>query len=328
MKKLTDNQIELLNSWDKISHIVEKIYEEIIQAEITYGKDSDEYRKIAEKLEIALEAESGLENEFTSEPEIFLLAKEHLPIDENNRIMARQKKNVTLRRSLIELMYRNLNNDILENLHEEIGLHSFLLEGIKKALQDKASEKAKREESLFTTTYIFENIIERNYLYLLESEIEEEQNPKRKEILIKEKYSLLSRNQGLEKHYFRFGIDLDLELMDENEFVAESLGIPLDEYKKLKKEYLASRAEVIIHYLLPKSQKHLRETEKEVIGIELRSILLELGTGDLEYLYDSFEEGKSFCENDNCASYIADAFDKSVIDFNNECKRKRKIPNN
>jgi hypothetical protein len=333
MKKLTERQLDLIKNWIRISEVIELVYEELSEVELKYGRTSKEYNQVAAKLEIALETEEDIEKEFVTDAEIFLLAKEEMlvkdnePAPKNERIFARQKMNIDLRKKMIELVYTQVNNSFLEKIKNEIGLPEYIIEDICSVLKENSLNNKNRQERFITMNYLFECMTNKNYLMLLDEEIEKETNEQRKRILIKEKNLLLSRHKGLEKSYFGIEIDVDLELMNHDEFVATILGIPIYQYKKEKKEYLLSKAELLIHYLVPKNKSALLETEKEVIGLELRSIMLELGTKEIEILYDSFEEAKKGINKDNCADYVVDAFYKMNEDFNKDCKRKRMIPN-
>lgn len=216
-----------LNMFDKIietSNEIEKLYEELKNAEIEYGEDSNEYIMLSKIIGAASLTELNEMNKILLLSNINVF-KKYVSLFKCNRLIDKLNYDSELTKKMI-IENANTNyekeKDLIKN---KISKEEYLKEEYEELGRHKLSQN------------IFNLIQAKSYIKVIDLYIDKEQDPPTKKMLIDKKYDIISKNNSLESWYFNFNYNNDCLLVESDALMSLELGFTQDEYVKLKNNY-------------------------------------------------------------------------------------------
>ncbi len=253
-----------LNKLITISSNVFKLYRKLSYAEVKYGRDSEEYKKISSYIEMSVEAE----NEYYDS-------------------LLKNKKTLSLFRKLWDESYhRNVLNPF-QNSFCTLESNNDSKKFNKNIASRALSELDVRSDNKFLSSE-YNLVILKNYVLLLDKYISECNDKKLKSKLINEKNAIIFSNKSLECWYLGFEkINMKCSIVDNNIIQAYILGLGLEDYISFKEDYLSYFCRSIInHFLLCK----IDDFDRIKSEIRLLAVLLDMDCVTLEMNYRYSQE--------------------------------------
>lgn len=261
MVESTNNE---LNEVVKISYNIFQLYNKLSYAEIKYGKDSDQYKKISSYIEISAEAENEyFESIFKNEKTLSIFRKFWDESFSRRTVNPFQNYFCTLEKDKDSKTYT------------------------KKIASRVQSELELRVNYTYLSNEVNLNIL-KNYVLLLDKYISDCRNRKMKSKLIKEKNNIISSNKSLESWYLGFEKNnMKCSIIDNNIIESYLLGIGIEDYITFKQDYLIGFCRSIVNHIL---LCQMDEFDKVIGEVRLLAVLLDMDCVTLGMNYNSFQD--------------------------------------
>ena len=315
-KELFDHAID-------ISNRISKLYEELTDAEIKYGRDSKEYKNKSVAIDLSCEYEDGIIDKIFEDSSVVSLFCSYLKKRPCDRLDKRINSDLDLASFLFYVMMNEEYDNIMEKMtSEREGLmkklsSSFPLPDgdLKKyyELMENGVRLPPRDIYLRSkydkiginsmSSVVFGLLLCKKIILIIEEYLEREEDPQVRAFLIAKKNSILCENKLVEAWYFGFSNNLDCLTIDIDSFAASFINCDEEYYTHIKNEYFDQIAYAEANFMI-----HGEETSKEEkISQELifLAAILCMDTKHLDMNYQAFrstfcdKEGKTFEEKVN-----------------------------
>lgn len=284
-----------LETWIKISNVINSIYYEMASIEYGIGTDNPRYETLKRNLEISLDTESEIKEYWFKDYSRGVKAIKYIRDSDDDRLNILLETDFDMDKIFSKLAYGN----------ETDYFHSFDIR------QNEVIEK-----------HIFSSFVNKAYLNLLNEEIALESNNERKLDLIFLKYSLLSCNPECEDIYFNFGRSADAFLLDD-EFVSRYLELDIATYRSKKSMFLNDNAYEYMMRLLKSNEP----ADKDLFSLALSGILSVMSYDEIMSFYDRFETIKEQIPEEK-SKFVSRAFSRATKKNEGNTLNLRKFPNN
>ena len=316
---ITTNQMKQLNSWQKLSSNIVELYNRLVEEELLFGKDTEQYKKIVSYLELCLEEEKEFDDKidinstFFQEGIEFMKEKESFSAD---RIKARKLRNVTHAiarcNQLLEDFYKLFRESLYDN--ELANNIRSTIYGIRNTSID------------LILSVIFLSKQELNILELIDKELEKEMDIDRKRYLLFFKYDILQNNGALESINFDFGYNYDINYVINDDVCSILFKISSsDFYDKISLLARNSLNEKICDFL--KTDDESLYSSYDDFKIYVMSLINMLDNADVEFcfLYFVDEFSDFYTTNQKKYKFVENIFIKTINERKKNGKVKAKV---
>lgn len=271
---------EELNKALNTSCNIFSLYEKLSYAEIKYGKDSEEYKKLSSYIEMSAE----VENEYFDS-----IFRNEKTLSSFRNFWDESYSRKTL--SVFQYSFCTMDKD--DDLEKYIRMFSSRLQ----------SEVDLRNDNKYLISD-FNLIILKNYVLLLDKYISDSKDNKLKSKLIKEKNNIIYSNKSLECWYLGFEkSNMKCSIVDSNIIQAYLYGIGLEDYITYKEDYLSYFCRSIVNNVL---LSNLDSFDKIKAEIRLLAVLLDMDCVTLEMNYANYQVLFNMKGYHNCNSDFVD----------------------
>lgn len=253
-----------LNKVVNNSYNIFLLYKKLSYAEMKYGINSEEYKKIASYIEILQE-------------------------EENNyfELIFKNRKTLSSFKMLCDETFCSKTLNPFQNFYctMESGAES------KSCLKRVISRVQSDIDLRFEENNLLKNLdlnILKNYVLLLDGYINESKDKKVKYKLIKEKNNIISSNKTLEGWYLGFKKkSIKCLVIDSDIIQAYLLGYELEDYITFKEDYLSVFCNSIINHVL---LSYVSSFDKLKCEIRLLAVLMEMDSFTLDVNYRDYKD--------------------------------------
>ena len=264
MLDFTNKQTDDLRYLRKISKDILSLYNLLCRDEFLYGKESVEYQKRREYIEICVEMEDDILKKFKGDPLIYQEAISYI----NDSSLGFER--IVLRDS----------NSVLGTYDSTIRCENY------------EYVRGNTEE------VVFSNLRDKSMVEFIDNELEHEKDIDKRELLIFSKAHILAHNRSLEQWYLSGKKDRDFMLLENDEEMAKMLGISLEQYKTdIKGFVVADMAKNVYGYLqVVLSGKEYIDCE--ALEMNIGALSRMLSTSEKEEIKAGIVE---FCGEERCS---------------------------
>jgi len=306
--RLEKKDFEQINNLIKTTSSIDNLYKKIYALEIDGKKDSEDYKKLLDYLNIAIEVETKLYNEYNLNSSKCIAWAEYLLSDrlpdgfENDMesIMKQDYSNRIIRRILSVLVHKIVSNhkNVKEMLPTEI---MELMKQLGMPNPDKIVSQA--VYSSIEIQKAFEKDILNSYLAFLQEFLQKEEYRNFRSQLINSKYNIAFINKEIENSMISNNFDIPDTLYVNSRFVADLLQMDLDLYKLLKNSYGVKTSTQQISEIIEIGDLDYSDPIKATTSI-LRQCLMRAAfllmsdevISDVNYEFHEFVEDKKYLD--------------------------------
>lgn len=272
MSTISNNIIdELLN----LSKNIMNLYVKLSDTEFRYGKESEEYKKIVEAIDLSVEYEEELKEVITSEENEQLLLEFFSAVKEeaDSRNMGIMENDSTL---FLPILKAETSREF-----DKIYAAGFRVFP-KKAYMKREYESKVMPGNVKSYLTLLE---QKKYVELLDEEIVKSNRLDDKYSLIKEKNAIICRNPSIESWYFN-GFRRTESLLDDDESIASMIGIPVYKFREAKEDYFTGLVREMENITFNASS--LDEEEYRMLELNILLALQNIDPSSVNNLYCEF----------------------------------------
>lgn len=311
---LVDDYV-LVESLIKISYAIENLYHKLYMLEIKNLKESEEYKKYLEYLDMSLEYEEELYNEsnltaLKCQNLIHLIINRYINkkmINDLESVLSRKYENAYFRRVVNKL------NAIMKNDYS--GMEELIDNDIFE-IKDNIDYDYMYLSNLIRLN-LMNDYIERIFL-ILQEKIDEEKDIKLKNKLIRDKYYISFIFPNAEKKLMNNNFSVENRVCDITIIISYILGITEDEYKEIHNDYLEKEIRKLFYKTMFKEKEEKVSKEKLILReCLIRALFMMANKKMIDELCKEFKSvSKINCDN-------IEVFFKNCVTFNNKDKQKQ-----
>ena len=321
----------------KVTKSIYSLYNKLYELEIEGKKDSEEYDKVLEYLNLSIEVENNIYKEFNNFFKTISLIDniiKDLPKKYNfytESIIKRDLDRNIVQRILITLINRAFTEEdcIYETFIDNIGYYNELICGDLDNLLDKSVEKTLKMFKAIEKDYF--NI----FLYFLNEVKESAYEETFNNALIKAKYDLSFLNRNIENDLINMRFELPDKIIMNSKFISENITFNNRNYNYMKNVIGKYKADYNIHELLKQYDSDY-SNEDCLISNFIRQLFLiaslilvskkciEQINNDFNKVIESDEYLKYHSDDKLSQNYISNLIDAALLRKNNIKKNIKK----
>ena len=311
---LSQEQMQKLEIWITISEMICKSYNELINAEVMYGRDSREYQRALRDIRIKLDTEKEVSEEILENPILYdniMFCLENCGGMQNGafRIKKRLEKDCSLQYDVL------LANSVNQFAGNEYSLSRDICNLINE----------KKIDNLIEVIYLL--LGDRKRISLIDKKIGTETDEQKRMMLIDFKNNIISISGDLEQWYFGLGNNVDSYLIDDDEIMARFLEIPVEEYSRRKQNAIKKRVFCVENHFVGKDDSEIEKTRFE-LSVILRPFISLLPPEEIESLYQEFKKKNQYGFPNLSVRAIESTYRDALEDSREDEKIRRLIPGN
>ena len=281
----------LAESFIKISYAIEELYHKLYKLEIKGLKNSEEYHKTLDYLDMALEYEEGLYKEsqlnaLKCRDVIHLIIHGYLNgkmLNDFESIVARRYENASLRRVINNLNYLMMS--------DYAGMHEISMDDLFEIKDNGGVDYTFYTNSLNNTlTLDFVS----NVLTILQDKIDNTKDVRLKNKLIRDKYFISFINPKNEKDLVDNSFVPCNYIIDNSRVISSLIGVMESDYQDLKEDFVMKKARKLLYKTLLKNS-NLSINSEELLLREclFRALLVMMDKDSFIEIEDEITSKKS-----------------------------------
>ena len=259
-----------------LSSVIMRQYDLLTDAELLYGKESEEYKKVVRNIELASELDEELKEPLYKDARLALRFRDGVASRGDTRNAGIMSCDYVL---TDQIFYSSKSNDfqLLNDFGRVLCDRETFLER-----EYYPSVRTIKLKGALTTLH------QKTYIKILDDEIARTEDPVLKRALVEEKNATIMINPQLESWYF-FWFKRDEALyVEDDETVAKTLGMDIKEYQRLKKLFFSEQVDDIEHMLIEKDDEAKLPENLLINKLKLISTLANLDPAAVSRKYNDF----------------------------------------
>ena len=296
--KYNDND-ELFDNVCTLSDRITKLHDRLSEAEIKYGRESEEYRKIVTAIDLSREYENRLITEIFNDSSVIAEFNKYMEDNSCRVLQERISTDLDLSKDLFYAMANERYDEKMENQEMVPPRHVFL-----EAEFDKHGKRV-IGNNLFNLLHI------KKMLLIIDEYIARTDDKKMKAFLITKKNTLLNENKLAESWYFGLSDNLDALTVDIDSFSADYLGLGQREYFHLKNSFFDALAHDTVELIM--RENPLLPEVKITYELYFLAALLNMDIGYYNFNYKNFTRDYGYSLNREKVNMVDDMYGKASV---------------